>query len=72
MTTPLAIKRLQNSAKCKLWLIIQAKGGRRQHLLKITYHEGFPDIIIKKGNVLIGNLWLVCGITRNLKFVPVS
>ena len=40
----------------------------------ILYHEGFPDIS-KKGNVSIGNLWLVCGITRNLymmKFVPVS
>ena len=36
--------------------------GAKFHILN---HEGFPDIS-KKGNVSIGNLWLVCGITRNL------
>ena len=36
--------------------------GAKFHILN---HEDFPDIS-KKGNVLIGNLWLVCGITRNL------
>ena len=36
----------------------------------ISFLMGFPNIS-NMGNVLIGNLWLVCGITRN-QFVPVS
>ena len=36
--------------------------GAKFHILN---HEDFPDIS-KKGNVSIGNLWLVCGITQNL------
>ena len=91
MTTPLATKRFQNSAKCSMVHIAvnnywnnQTKGcsdttltddtqnylyiiGAKFHILN---HEDFPDIS-KKGNVSIGNLWLVCGIYGH-RHVPVS